>query len=116
PGGYVFVDGAGVGDIGPAVMRDREILAHEGFVIVVAAVNRNGVVIGEPEIISRGFVFLRDSEGLFDNLKRTVRQTLARTQNGRRNEAVEDAIAKQIFTETRRRPMVFVHLQELVAE
>jgi ribonuclease J len=65
PGGYVFVDGSGVGDIGPAVLRDREILARDGF--VVAIVQRDaetGQLCRPPDIISRGFVFLRDSEEL----------------------------------------------------
>src|SRR6185436_15480136 len=65
PGGYVYVDGSGVGDIGPSVMREREALAQDGFVVVNMLVNRAGGLAGKPEIISRGFAFVRDSDELF---------------------------------------------------
>lgn len=116
PGGYVFVDGHGVGDIGPAVMRDREILASEGFVVIVISTDRKGEIVGEPRIISRGFVFLRDSEGLFNNIKDTVRKTLKRGLNGRKEEIVEEAVTRMLFQETKRRPMVFCHVQRAVAD
>src|SRR5690606_13529451 len=65
PGGYVFVDGSGVGDVGKAVMRDREVLARDGFMMVVVNVDSDtGQVIGDPEIISRGFIYLRDADEL----------------------------------------------------
>ena len=58
PGGYVFVDGAGVGDIGPEVMREREALARDGFVLVNLTLDRNsGRLCEEPEIITRGFIY-----------------------------------------------------------
>jgi ribonuclease J len=113
PGGYVFVDGHGVGDIGPAVMRDREILASEGFVVVIANVGKNGELYGDPRIISRGFVFLRDSEGLFNNIKETVRKTLKKGMNGRREELVEEAVTRMVLQETKRRPMVFAHIHKV---
>jgi ribonuclease J len=73
PGGYVFVDGSGVGEIGRAVIRDREILAHDGFLMVSVNVDSDtGQVIGEPEIISRGFVYLRDADDLLQQVKATV--------------------------------------------
>ncbi|NDJ60396.1 MAG: ribonuclease J, partial [Chloroflexi bacterium] len=65
PGGYVFVDGSGVGDVGKAVIRDREVLARDGFMMVVVNVDgQTGKVIGDPEIISRGFIYLRDADEL----------------------------------------------------
>ncbi len=70
PGGYVFVDGSGVGDIGPAVIRDREILARDGFMMVVVTVDKkSGELIEEPEIISRGFVYLKDASDLMTTVK-----------------------------------------------
>lgn len=119
PGGYVFVDGHGVGDIGPAVMRDREILASEGFVVVIAAVNSKGDLVSDPRIISRGFVFLRESENLFSNMKETIRRTLKKSNGqttvsngsgGRRENILEDVLEKMIYQETKRRPMVFTHI------
>jgi len=116
PGGYVFVDGSGVGDIGPAVIRDREILANEGFVIIVMAVNQFGELVEEPGIISRGFVFLRESDELFTQIKDAVRRTVGKHPNGRRYDAVQEAVTKLIYQETKRRPMVFAHIHEVVAD
>ncbi|NJL93352.1 MAG: ribonuclease J [Anaerolineae bacterium] len=116
PGGYVFVDGAGVGDIGPAVIRDREILANEGFVIIILAINQYGELMEQPGIISRGFVFLRESEELFEMIRGTVRRVVGKSRNGRRHEEVEEAVSKLIFQETRRRPMIFTHIHEVVAD
>ena len=116
PGGYVFVDGAGVGDIGPAVMRDREILAAEGFVIVFAAVDKKGRLTEEPRIISRGFVFLREADELFSNMRETVRRTIKKFNNGRTADAVEEALNRMIYQETKRRPMIFVHIHQSVAD
>lgn len=116
PGGYVFVDGHGVGDIGPAVMRDREILANEGFVVIVATVNDKGQVIGEPTVISRGFVYLREAEPLFDGVKGVVKRTLEKSKNGNASNAVENAVGKMLFQETRRRPMIFAHIERTFAQ
>jgi ribonuclease J len=113
PGGYVFVDGTGVGDIGPAVMRDREILSNEGFVIVVMNVNSHGDPLGEPFIISRGFVFLREADELLDGIKQVARKSVNKSKNGRRHEVVSDAVTKYLYKETKRRPMVFTHVTEI---
>jgi ribonuclease J len=116
PGGYIFVDGAGVGDVGPAVMRDRELLANEGFVIIIAALDQNGNLMEEPTIISRGFVFLRDSEELFEAIRQTVRNAVKRNKNGRTATSIEDAVGRMIYQEIKRRPMIFAHVHELVAQ
>jgi ribonuclease J len=115
PGGYVFVDGSGVGDIGPAVMRDRETLARDGLVIVNAIVDRDTrVVVGEPEIVSRGFVFHREAEELFENARQTVRRVLeSPATNGNRVELVQDALGKLFYNETKRRPMIFAFVNEV---
>jgi ribonuclease J len=115
PGGYVFVDGSGVGDIGPAVMRDREMLARDGFLLVNVDVDkRTGQVIGDPEIISRGFIYLRDAENLLAQVKQTVANTLGDTRNlnGRRREKLQENISRVLYNETKRRPMVFSIIHE----
>ncbi len=116
PGGYVFVDGSGVGDIGRAVMKDREILARDGFLMVVATVDsETGDLIGEPEIISRGFVYLRDANTLINQIKATTTQTLIsmrQSRNGKRRERLQDSLAKMLYNETKRRPMVFTVINE----
>lgn len=115
PGGYIFVDGSGVGDIGRVVMRDREILARDGFILVSVNVKRDsGKVIGEPEIISRGFVYLRESDELMDQVRNTIDDVLKkeRNSNGRRREKLQDSLGRLFYNETKRRPMVFSIINE----
>lgn len=110
PGGYVFVDGSGVGDVGRAVIRDREILARDGFLIVSVNVNRKtGQLVGKPEIISRGFVYLRDANELMKSIEDKVKNVLDsnRSANGRTASLLEDNVSELLYNETRRRPMVF---------
>ena len=111
PGGYVFVDGSGVGDIGPAVLRDREILARDGF--VVAIVQRDletGQLRRPPDIISRGFVFLRDSEELLAEAGDRIRDMMASSSPGIKSGTLEEKIrtllTSFLYQETKRRPMI----------
>jgi ribonuclease J len=113
PGGYVFVDGSGVGDVGKAVIRDREILARDGCVIVVVNIDsRNGKLLGDPEIISRGFVYLRDADHLVEQIKTTVNETLLTQRNGRVKDKLQESISRALFNETKRRPMIFSIINE----
>ena len=115
PGGYVFVDGSGVGDIGKAVIRDREILARDGFMMVVVNVDsKSGELVDEPEIISRGFVYLRDANDLMKQVKDTINETLMSSngQNGKRRERLQENISRVLYNETKRRPMVFSVINE----
>jgi ribonuclease J len=115
PGGYVFVDGSGVGDIGRIVIRDREILARDGFMLVSINVNRNtGELIGNPEIISRGFIYLRESDELLTQVRDTIRNVMKRERhsNGRRHDKLQDSISRMLYNETKRRPMVFSVINE----
>ena len=116
PGGYVFVDGSGVGDVGPAVIRDREVLARDGFVLVSVTVSKaKGKLIGEPRIISRGFVYLRDAEDFLEQIRDNVCQVVASSSraNGRRSHQVEESLSKLIYSETKRRPMIFSIINEV---
>lgn len=115
PGGYVFVDGSGVGDIGPDVIRDREILARDGFLIVVVNLDsKTGELIDEPEIISRGFVYLRDATELMESIKTTVSNVLENSnrQNGKRRSQLQDSLSRALYNETGRRPMIFTVINE----
>ena len=111
PGGYVFVDGTGVGDIGPGVMREREALAENGFVVVNLRV-RNGQLASKPEIISRGFVFVRDSVELFNSAQEHIARVAAKA-NGSLREKVESALSDFFYAETKRRPMIFALVNEV---
>jgi len=109
PGNYVFVDGTGVGDIGPSVMRERELLARDGFVSVQLRVRAtNGALTEKPEIISKGFVYVREAGELLAGAEQTIREAAARGGTGELQARVENALSEYFYSETKRRPMVFV--------
>lgn len=115
PGGYVFVDGSSVGDVGRSVIRDREMLARDGFMVVVVNVDKHtGALVGNPEIISKGFVYLKSADELIGQIRDTVSDVLASSQgsNGRRREKLEDSLSRFVYNETKRRPMIFSVINE----
>ena len=110
PGGYVFVDGAGVGDIGPSVVREREALARDGFVLVNLTLDQNtSNLLEEPEIITRGFIYKRDGENLLEHTRELVKKAIS-SGNGGKGEDLEQTIKTFLYNKTKRRPMVFVTL------
>lgn len=113
PGGYVFVDGAGVGEIGPDVMREREVLARDGFVLVNLTMDRNNCrLLEEPEIITRGFIHSSEAEGLLEATRKMVIQTVDCTSNGHLQSDLEQTVKSFLYSKTKRRPMVFVTLSK----
>jgi ribonuclease J len=113
PGGYVFVDGSGVGDIGPRVMREREALARDGFVVVHLSLDRqNGSIRRDPEIVSKGFVFVRDAEELFEQARAQVRELAGRVDPSDLKDQIEQELGRFFYAETKRRPMVLVFTSE----
>jgi ribonuclease J len=110
PGGYIFVDGMGVGDVGPAVMRDRERLASSGFFIAVIGLDDDGQMAGSPELVSRGFVYLEEASDLLDGAEETIDETIRASGRNRDQlcKRVEQALARYLYSETGRRPMVHV--------
>jgi ribonuclease J len=110
PTSYVFVDGSGVGDVGPDVMREREKLSQEGVVIINLAVDKNtGKLSRPPEVISKGFIVMQDANGLLDGLRSRISSTAAKA-NGSMQKDVEQSVGNYLYDETHRRPMVFVNL------
>ncbi len=110
PGSYVFVDGSMVGDIGPSVLRDREILSQDGFVLVVVPLDDYGRLAGRPEFISRGLVFVKDSQWLVDAAFEVVQKVVNEIDLANPDEirqAVVRDLGKFLYGETGRRPMVF---------
>ena len=110
PNEDVFVAGSGVGEIGPAVMREREVLARDGFVLAIVPVSAaTGEVIGKPELVSRGFVYLRESGDLMERAAERAWQTL-RVSSPRREQTIiertQETLGKFFYEETRRKPMV----------
>jgi ribonuclease J len=108
---YVYVDGIGVGDIDHVVLRDRKHLASDGMVVVILAMDKQtGRVAGRPEVVSRGFVDMDESEDLIERTRTTVMKSLEGADHivewGAVHTSVKDAVAKFLYDETRRRPMV----------
>ncbi len=109
PGGYVFVDGSGVGDIGPRVMREREQLAKDGFVVVHLALNgANGSLQRDPEIVSKGFVFVRDAEELFEQARTRIRKLAKQASADALRKDIEEELSRFFYAETKRRPTILV--------
>jgi ribonuclease J len=113
PGGYVFVDGATVGDVGPAVVREREALARDGFVLVNLMLDCDtGDLREEPEIITRGFVYSRNSDELWAAAHKKINETLQQT-NGNLQKDLKQKLKSFFYNETKRRPMIFVVVNEV---
>ena len=113
PGGYVFVDGAMVGDIGPAVLRDRESLARDGF--VVALVNRNprtGALLGRPRLISRGFVYLPGADELIGTAEDVLASGLDDGE-GDWERLIQSHLGQFLYRETKRRPIIIPVINDI---
>ena len=113
PGKYVFVDGSGVGDVGPSVMREREALSRDGIVLVNLQLDReSGHICQDAEVITRGFMLADGCDEMVHNVKKRIVETVARA-NGNLQGDVEQAVKSYLFNETRRRPMVFVTVSKI---
>ena len=113
PAGKVLVDGSGVGDIGSVVLRDRKHLSEDGLVVVVATVDIEGrIVMSGPDIVSRGFVYVKESEELMRRARKVAEESLERAISKRAADyaqikgAMRDDLAKFIYKETKRKPMI----------
>ena len=120
PAGNVLVDGSGVGDIGSVVLRDRKHLAEDGLVMVVATVDiRGGYIISGPDIISRGFIYMKESEELLDEARSLAFETLENAisrRGGDRTQiknSIRDELGRFFFKKTKRKPMVLSVIMEI---
>lgn len=110
PSGQVLVDGLGIGDVGSVVLRDRHLLSRDGFVVVVVALDeQTGELVDGPDIISRGFVYVRDSEDLIEEAKDKVIELLesGKTHRDTAATAIRDQLGQFLYQRTRRNPMIF---------
>lgn len=120
PSGNILIDGLGVGDVGNIVLRDRKLLSQDGILVVVVTLSKqDGAIMSGPDIISRGFVYVRESEGLLEEANRIVTSTLQRLMNENVNEwaslktHVKDALGRFLYEQTRRRPMILPIIMEV---
>ncbi len=119
PAGKVLVDGSGVGDIGSVVLRDRKHLAEDGLVVVVATVDDYGEIISGPDVVSRGFVYVKESEELMTRVKEIAAESISKVMTKRVRDwaaikgVIRDDIAKFIFKETKRKPMILPVIMDI---
>ncbi|WP_019138567.1 ribonuclease J [Peptoniphilus timonensis] len=119
PSGNILVDGLGVGDVGNIVLRDRKHLSEDGLIIVVITITKEGKVVSGPDIISRGFVYVRESEDLIEDAKNVVRKILKEDSrenlkdwNGLKSD-IRDDLRSYIFKNTKRNPMILPIIMEV---
>ena len=120
PVGNILVDGLGVGDVGNIVLRDRQRLAEDGIIIVVMTLESgSGQVLAGPDIVSRGFVYVRNSESLMDEAQAVLNATMERcmekgvTDWGKIKNVVKDDLGDFVWKETKRRPMIMPIIMEV---
>ncbi|MCI8327380.1 MAG: ribonuclease J [Lachnospiraceae bacterium] len=120
PVGDIMVDGLGVGDVGNIVLRDRQHLAEDGIIIVVMTLeNGSGMVLAGPDIVSRGFVYVRGSESLMDEARAVLDETMAYCMDknisdwGKIKSEIKDSLGDFVWRETKRRPMIMPIIMEV---
>ena len=113
PSGKVLVDGYGVGDVGNIVLRDRKHLSQDGIIIVVASVDAEaGLLLSGPEVVSRGFVYVREAEELMDEIRQISADAINKALEGSRSDRIElknalrDDLTKFLYSKTGRKPMI----------
>ncbi len=120
PVGKVLIDGLGVGDVGNIVLRDRKLLSQDGILVVVVTLRKqNAMIMSGPDIISRGFVYVRESEELLEEANRIVTETLEKLMAENVYEwsllktSVRETLGKFLYEKTRRRPMILPIIMEV---
>ena len=120
PAQGIFVDGLGVGDVGNIVMRDRQQLSENGLIIIVVALERgSNCVMAGPDMVSRGFVYVRESENLMDEALEVTRNALDRCLDrnisdwGKIKNEIKDSLSEYIWKKTKRSPMILPIIQEV---
>lgn len=120
PAGRVLVDGSGVGDVGNIVLRDRRHLSQDGLIVVVITIEGDtGNVAAGPDIISRGFVYVKESEDLMEEIRELVRHTLENQNEKRKSDwsgkksAIKDELRDFLYEKTKRKPMILPIIVEV---
>ena len=120
PAGRVFVDGSGVGDVGSVVLRDRKHLAEDGMVVVCVNLSaEDGAVLTGPDIITRGFVYVKESESLMEDLQEVAMEAIERCQRKKTRDwsaikaAIKNDISGYLYKHTKRNPMILPVITEI---
>ena len=120
PNGKVLVDGLGVGDVGNIVLRDRQHLSQDGLIVIVVAMDSStGEIVSEPDVVSRGFVYVRESENLMDDIKKVIYEEVRKcgenhiTDWSTIKSTLKDTLRDYIFEKTKRNPMILPIITEV---
>lgn len=121
PAGQVFVDGSGVGDVGDVVLRDRKRLAQDGLIVVAASIDSySGYIVTGPDILTRGFVYVKESEELIDDAREVARCAIENCLTNNKacdwnsiKSAVRDEISRFVYERTKRSPMILTIIMEV---
>ena len=120
PSGKVLVDGLGVGDVGNIVLRDRQHLSQDGLIVIVMTMDSStGEIVSGPDVVSRGFVYVRESENLMDDVKRVIREQVCEFENKHIRDwmiiksTLKDNLRDYIFSKTKRNPMILPIIMEI---
>lgn len=120
PSGQIFVDGLGVGDVGNIVLKDRKHLSQDGVLTVVVTIDgQSGTIIAGPDIISRGFVYVRESEKLIENIRDLVKEVLVECEEegimdwSTLKSNIKDTLRSFLYEKTKRRPMILPIIMEI---
>ena len=118
--GKIFVDGSGVGDVGAVVLRDRKHLAEDGMIVVcVNLSSEDGSVITGPDIITRGFIYVKESEELMEELREVAWEAIERCQKKRTKDwntiksAIKNDLSGYLYKHTKRNPMILPVIMEI---
>lgn len=113
PAGSILVDGLGIGDVGNVVLKDRKHLSEDGLIVVVVTISNEGKILTDPEVISRGFVYVKESETLMDEIREIAKVSMEknlmnRKKNGYTNlkNGVKDELGSYLYQKTKRKPMI----------
>ena len=121
PAGKILVDGLGVGDVGNIVLRDRKHLSQDGLIIVVVTISHeDGKMVSRPDVISRGFVYVREAERLIDGVKDVAEESMERCLTNSRSidwstlkSSLKNSVARYIYEQTKRNPMILPIIEEI---
>ena len=117
--GSILIDGLGVGDVGNIVLRDRKHLSEDGLIVVVAVLNSKGKVVCEPDVISRGFVYVKEAETLMDEMRVIAKESIEKGMNKKKNSynaiknSIKDELGSYVYQKTKRKPMILPVIIEI---
>ncbi len=117
--GSILIDGLGIGDVGNVVLKDRKHLSEDGLIVVVVTINAAGKIITGPDVISRGFVYVKESETLMDEIRDVAKESLIKSMSKKKNgyaimkNCVKDELGSYLYQKTKRKPMILPVINEI---